>query len=570
MQQVGYHCLKLIKQELEKGHEGKAIELALRYFSKDFNDPELYYEWGKTFELLGIAKKAIESYGLALKLSPNNPRYLKPLAILFYETGLLEKAFGAFKKLIKLIPDDKEINNYWVNLLEELDLKGASESLKGIEKKDSLIRYFPPSLGKEEIEIFLRLFSGKERGFAEQILDKKTALSQLIFYNLPLMPDFARAHILGQKTLFFFPLRSDNHVKSGIIAFFISKREKFLYARQPAYLMLKSERLRDYCLEAQKTVNNVFDVPAYLERVNQLFYRLWIFLEDFIHFLQVKRFLREIIQRLPYPEFGIVVEPLLPTKPVGIGWKETPIFLPLGLNKETNERSLFIDENGEPYLEQIKFLKRINEFNPLEIKTFIRRRVKEIEKKGSEEVLNKLRENCPIIDVLVKKAQAGRILNYQEKLILFYTIGLLNNNLLHQILYPTPDYNFFKVKRILKAMKPNPISCIKIRELVPELSLSLDCHCVFDLSDGRYPSPLLHINRYLVPPEEDRFSLKRSSLKHLIKIFIEFYQEKERIEWKLQKLEKELKKAFLKKGLKEYEIEGMKLMLEGENLILRK
>lgn len=46
MEQPAYHCLNLIKQELEKGHQGKAIDLALRYFSRDFSDPELYYEWG--------------------------------------------------------------------------------------------------------------------------------------------------------------------------------------------------------------------------------------------------------------------------------------------------------------------------------------------------------------------------------------------------------------------------------------------------------------------------------------------------------------------------------------------
>ena len=42
----GYNSLNRVKQELEKGHQGKAIDLASRYFSRDFSDPELYYEWG--------------------------------------------------------------------------------------------------------------------------------------------------------------------------------------------------------------------------------------------------------------------------------------------------------------------------------------------------------------------------------------------------------------------------------------------------------------------------------------------------------------------------------------------
>lgn len=566
----GYNSLNRVKQELEKGHQGKAIDLALRYFSRDFSDPELYYEWGKTFELLGLAKKAIESYGFALKLSPNNPHYLKSLAILLYETGLLEKAFSIFKKLTNIVPNDEEINAYWINLLEELGLKGASESLKGIEKKASPLRYFPPSLGKEEIEIFLRLFSGRERGFAEQILDKKTALSRLIFYDFPLTPEFVRAHILSEKTIFFFPLREDKRMKMGIIAFFISKRERFLYARQPAYLTLKSERLKAYCLKVQEIVNKTFEIPGYLEKVNRFFYRLWIFLEEFIHFLQIKRFLKEIIQKLPYPEFGIAVEPLLPTRPIGVGWQERPIFLPLGINRETKERSLFINEDGEFYREQIRFLKKIKEISHLELKAFVRRNISGIESKTEDEVLEKLRKSCLIIDTLVNKAEAGRVLEHKEKLILFYTLGLVDKKLLHKVLYPTPDYNAFKVERILRAMKKNPISCVKIREFLPELSLSLDCHCVFDLSDGRYPSPLLHINPYLVPSEDYRLTLQRSSFNKLVKVFIELYQQREGIDRKLRQIEGELAGVFSKKGLKEYTIEGMTLVFDGGNFYLRR
>ncbi|CAD7776704.1 hypothetical protein DMNBHIDG_01345 [Candidatus Methanoperedenaceae archaeon GB37] len=155
-----------------------------------------------------------------------------------------KRLFLLFKKLTNIVPNDEEINAYWINLLEELGLKGVSESLKGIEKKASPLRYFPPSLGKEEIEIFLRLFSGREKGFAEQILDKKTALSRLIFYDFPLTPEFVRAHILSEKTIFFFPLREDKRMKMGIIAFFISKRERFLYARQPCLFNAEKREIK--------------------------------------------------------------------------------------------------------------------------------------------------------------------------------------------------------------------------------------------------------------------------------------------------------------------------------------
>jgi len=572
MKSAGFRCLELIKQALAQGHEGKAIDLALRYFAKNFNDPELYYAWGQTFELLGIAKKAIESYGLALKLAPDTPRYLKPLAVLFYETGLLEHAFHTFKRLITLCPEDKEVRQHWTALLEELGLKGASERVRAVEKKVSPLRYFPPSLGRKELELFLHLFAGRERGFAEQVLDEKTGLSQVVFRDSPLEFDIVKKHILGERTLFFYPLRQDKQVKVVIIVFFVSKREKFAYARQPSFLMLKSERLKVYSLKAHRVVNERLGIPAYLERVNAFVYRLWVFLEDYIHFLQAKRFAKEIIQQLPYPEFGAMVEPLMPTKPVGIGWIERPIFLPLGFNQETKERSLFVDENGEPYSEQTRFLKKIQELNPADIKAFFRRRIKATENRELDERLEKLRQGCPVVNILIDKALAGRVLDYQEKLILFFTIGLLDQEgrLLHQVLYALPDYHYQKVKRILRSIKPNPISCVKIRELVPELTSSLNCHCVFNLEDGRYPSPLLYVNRYLVPSEEERFSLKRSSLNQLTKIFIGLWQERQRLDEKITRLEQELKTAFVKKGLQELEIEGMRLCLEGGHLVVRR
>ncbi|MDL1971533.1 MAG: CRISPR-associated primase-polymerase type A1 [Candidatus Desulfofervidaceae bacterium] len=572
MKNAVFECLELVKQALAQGHEGKAVDLALRYFRKDLDNPEFYYFWGQTFELLGMAKKAIESYGLALKLAPDTPRYLKPLAFLFYETGLLEQAFHTFKRLMTLSPEDEEVKQCWVALLEELGLRGASEKIRAVKKEISCLRYFPPSLGRKEVEVFLRLFAGKEKGFAEQVIDERTGLSQLVFYDLPLAHDIVRAHILGERTLFFYPMRGDNQVKVAIMVFFISKREKFVYARQPAFLMLKCERLKAYSLKVQRIVNETFGLPAYLERVNAFVYRLWVFLEDFVHFLQAKRFIKEVIQNLPYPEFGAVVEPLMPTRPLGIGWRERPVFLPLGFNRETKERSLFLDKDGEPYLEQIRFLKKIQELSLEEMKAFFSLSPKKATIRVLDKKLEKLRQNCPVVNVLVEKALAGRILNYQEKLVLFYTVGLLDRKgkLLHQVLYNLPDYHYQKVRRILKAMKKNPISCVKIRELVPELTTSLDCHCIFDLEDGRYPSPLLHVNQYLVPSEEERFSLKRSSFKQLAKIFVDLYQQRQRLEERMDKLERELKGVFLKKGLRELEVKEKRLCLEGEHLVVRK
>ncbi len=295
MREAGWVCLEEVQQLLAQGKEGKARERALRYFANDYQDPELFYAWAKTFELLGMAKKAISAYGLAVKLSPDNPRYLKPLAILFYELGQLKEAFHSLKRLRELCPEDEEIKKCWTALLKELGFEGAYEKIKDVKEKPSPLRYFPPSLGKRELSLFLHLFAGRQQGLAEQVRDEKTGLSKLLFHDIPLNEDWIKSHLLGEKTLFFFPLREDKRIKQATLALFISKRDRFYYTRQPSFLELKAEALKEYALKVLKMINGGFALPAYLERVNRFFYRIWLFLEEFVHFLLIKRFLRDCV-----------------------------------------------------------------------------------------------------------------------------------------------------------------------------------------------------------------------------------------------------------------------------------
>ena len=563
--------IKTIWQKLKDGHQNKAIDLALRYFSKEFNDPELYLEWGELFETLGLAKKAIESYNLALRLSPKEPRYLRPLAILLYEVGHLEKSLHIFKKLITLMPGDKEIEDYYVKNLEELGFNGAIEKIRKKSPKISPYRYFPPTIGRADTDVFLRLFSGRKVGFGELILEEKTYLPKIVHRERPLKHEQIEEHILGKTTIFFYPLREDVKVKTGIISMKIPKRDRVNYARQPSFLALKKERLKEYAIKVRDTITRKFGLPAYLERINPFSYRLWFFLEEFIHLLQVKRFLEELIQGLPYPEFGLSIGPLLPTVAIGVGWREQSILLPLGIDRARGERSLFLDKGGEPYPEQLKFIKKIEEISISDIKDFIKSGAKRIAPKVGEDEITKLRKSCPVLDMIIKKAEAGRFLRHQEKVVLFYTLGLMDSSgrLLHRVLYPTPDYRYQKVKRILKGIKPNPISCLKIRELLPELTTGLECNCIFDLRDGRYPSPLLHVNPWLVPTEEERLSLKRSSLRALVRILIELYQRRDETERKIYRVEGEIIEALSKKGKKEYELDGVRLELKDGKLTLR-
>ena len=118
---------------------------------------------------------------------------------------------------------------------------------------------------------------------------------------------------------------------------------------------------------------------------------------------------------------------------------------------------------------------------------------------GAESLIRR----CATLKELVRRSSAGRNLRREEKLVLFYTVGLLDGEGkdLHELLHACPDYDFEKVSRQAARMKSNPVSCVKIRELIPEISSSV-IRFMFDLRGGKYPSPLLHILPQLVPEAE--------------------------------------------------------------------
>jgi hypothetical protein len=81
-------------------------------------------------------------------------------------------------------------------------------------------------------------------------------------------------------------------------------------------------------------------------------------------------------------------------------------------------------------------------------------------------------------------------------LVVFFTLGFLEEGkkILHDVLESCPDYRPNKVNRTISKLRGNPISCPKIRELMPETTAYLPCNCSFEVPKGGYPSPLLHIN----------------------------------------------------------------------------
>ena len=458
--------LELARAYMEEKREESARDVVVRRRHMHCDDPDVHVGWAELCEELGMARQAIECYQKALELDSENLDSLYRLAFLFSEIGYYEKSAHHLKKILRRDSGHAGARKLLRHCYEALGLHGQARVLSP-EKKGPGVRpaerYFPPSISEEDTRNFLELFSGREVGYALQAIDSKTGDISYEFENAPLDHGPIRDHILGKITLAVYPLRSDNSIQYTALSVRIPIRARETYAGQQSYLAFIAEKMRAYVLDLANFAEGC-RIPAYAEQSGPQSFRLWFFFLGFIHFLRAKEFLKGFMEHSPKPGSHFVVEPLLPTRPVGIGWVERCIPLPLGIEGTSLERCFFIDQKGEAYGDQLKFLKKVRRFD---VKSAIRNlrslgQVPGVLKTRSESfppLVERLRRDCKVVDYLVQKALSGHMMRREEKVALFYTIGLLHGggNTIHRILESTPDYNYRKTERQLERLQRNPV-----------------------------------------------------------------------------------------------------------------
>ena len=545
--------LMLAKKFLAEGDEHRARGIILAHRRDPCSDPEVHFQWGLLCEEISAFNQARQSYEQALKLSPRNGKYLYRLARLHFDVGHYEKALDLGTQAVRYGADSEEARRLLAELYESAGHEGSARIVKRTEKESCPLRYFPPTVCEADIDTFLRLFSGREMGYATQKLRADTGQARWVYSGNPVTPDLVEKHILGEITLGGLPLRSDNTVKYAAIHIRPCHRVVLRHLRNPSILTQLGENAEQ---QAGKLVAvcTAHGIPAYLEDSAAGGRRVWFFFARFFHFLLVKRFLDRVVAAVPLLDSRLVVDPLLATQPVGIGWREQPVMLPMGVDRRTERRSLFKNPDGEAFPEQLKFIRKIRELDEPALRNAFRNAGISLDRisgrSPGETYLKDVAKKCSVLAELNNKAQSGRKLSSDEKLILFYTLGLSAKAkwLIHDVLQPCPDYDYQKVERILGQIKPHPISCLKIRALIPEITASVNCSCAFDLRGGKYPSPFLHLepetSLCVTAPDSERASLNELARRYFLTL-----ARREEIETELRRLQSVVEARLAGKGV---------------------
>jgi hypothetical protein len=110
-------------------------------------------------------------------------------------------------------------------------------------------------------------------------------------------------------------------------------------------------------------------------------------------------------------------------------------------------------------------------------------------------LLDEVVSGCAVLRALVEKARRERDLRHEERVVLLYALGAAGPEgaaAVHAAIAPCSDYDPEYTQAQIDRMKPNAISCARIRDRLPRLAREVGCDCPLRPPPGGYATPLLH------------------------------------------------------------------------------
>ncbi len=546
----------------------------------EVRDSDLHFEMYKIllcFELLPLAEKELE---LSIRDNQKNLKAIFAMSDLYIEDSRLDKAEKLYIDTIDNLPTESELYIRYGSFLEMQDktqaaievykkaLELTGESIFKSLIKDRENNYNAVSeddekdiLDPEDRHIlkFLQLFRGREGVYARQWKNAKGEQGYSPITE-PFTMGVAKNHILGNLTVGAYQLRIDNSVCFVVFDIDVEKSKLADYFQKPA----ERRRIDALLLKTAQEIYNIcasLGVLAYIEDSGYKGRHVWIFLKQGVQAHKAKKFANYIISKLGMLPKEINIE-LFPKQTfVKSGGLGNLVKLPLGIHIKSGRRSMFLNSYGTEPENQLMFLMDIrlndresfikfidslqtNSLGLTPSKQFDNELQDEIEKVISEEDMQVmapqevkysepkafsidedleyliLKSSCPVLGILCDMAFSKVGLNPSEIQVLTFTFGNLEfgNLIVNELLSKAGviDTRLY----LKKPLRSNPMSCNKIKKLIPNITSNYCSEC-FNLKEiSTYPNPLIHLYK------KDNFS----KLDAVILRLIDLSKKKEEIE----------------------------------------
>lgn len=498
-----------------------------------------------------------------MDLSSNNEdnekliQQLKAQAESLQEAGKIKEFLKVMKKYLQLAPNDYEGFYHYGEVLSELN---------NFDEAESVLSYIPTShplynkiLQLKEtfpdrnqqlyfqyndalIERYLELYRGRDGVYAQQFGDGRNFGYKPIY--APYNKNVVTSHMDGDITTGLYFMRHDNTVFMTCIDLDVCK-EKINELLENGTLF---EQIKD---DAGKICNILkkHDIPYLLEDSGYKGMHFWFFFNKAIQAKEARQFLNNFMtEGQPNPNFNWEIFPkqdIVPYEKLG-----NLVKVPLGIHLKTGKRCFFMDpetftfhKNQEEALMKVQYvnyelIKKSFSFSVSN--KIITPRPASIQE--PESVPARLKEYCSVVDIIIQKAKEQHHLAHNERVVLLYIFAFLGKDgrdYLHWIISNCDDYNFYTTEKYIQNIRPNPMSCPRIRSWIPDLAKKIACICNFNFKEGEYPSPLLHLG-------EIKLQYNPKDLKKLVQDYFKIlnmykicFEKKKHTEEILEKLFKE-------------------------------
>lgn len=353
---------------------------------------------------------------------------------------------------------------------------------------------------QELIDLYARLFRGRQECFARQWANTKEKTSGYVPVRRPMTEKDIRDHLRGTKTYGIYLLHEDSRVSVGVIDVDLNKglRRSTLNTAQKNII----RREQHYLFQQIRERSSAEGLFCLAEFSGGKGYHFWYFFQEPIPAARVKNLLSGITQHLARDLtcFQLEVFPKQDhLRGKGLG---NLVKLPLGVHRKTGRLSYFIPKIQGDVWAQMAVLKNIEP---------VSESVVTVQEKQSRDAvvslhpryeewcttypeLGTLVNMCPALGQVIALCREGRPLSLKEEKVVFGTIAFLTRGklLVHALLKDQPEYNPHLVDLKLSRLRGTPLGCKRIHAL---LECTLD-YCVFE-SPEPYAHPLLFCKKWL-------------------------------------------------------------------------
>lgn len=169
--------------------------------------------------------------------------------------------------------------------------------------------------------------------------------------------------------------------------------------------------------------------------------------------------------------------------------------LPLGIHRRSGRRAVLLDEAGFAVADPWPLIAAQPRINREALVDAMADHASAPDEPSldAHPALEKLRDGCAVLALLIAKARDERRLTHDEQIVLAHSLGHLEDgpalvNAAYACCPEIPRHAWLG-----KTFRGHPISCAKVRQRIPAVTARVPCHCLFPDMRGSYPNPLLHL-----------------------------------------------------------------------------